>query len=193
MKKKHDSLFKVGGSLLGWPGLIPALKAQIKSAGQPILLLFGGGVMVDLLRDWDSEYHFGGNASHWLAIDALDLIARAMASATPDWQLWGEPHPPVGDGVFVIAPATFCRWDASQNPAYCLPESWMATSDSIALRMATAWGIGTLKLFKSIGREVDFEDFGQESWKGLVDPVFGSLVGQPGAPRNIRAVGLMAG
>lgn len=193
MKKNPDSLIKVGGSLLGWPGLFPALKAQIKPLNNRSLLLFGGGVMVDILRDWDNQYHFGEKASHWLAIDALDLIARAMVSAMPDWNLWAEPEPPNEGGIFVIAPATFCRWDANQNPGSCLPESWLATSDSIALRMATVWGIESLTLLKAIGPEFKYENAEEKPWTGFVDPSFGRLAVQPGSPPNIRVTGLIPG
>lgn len=193
MKTKPEFLFKVGGSLLGWPGLIPALEAQIKSVRPPVLVLFGGGVMVDLLRDWDTKYHFGEKSSHWLAIDTLDLIARSMVAAMPGWKLWAESYAPIDTGAYVVAPAAFCKWDACQNPENCLPESWMATSDSIALRMATVWGIESLTLFKSINSGFQVGEAVTKAWDGLVDQVFGGLVEKPGAPRNIRIVGLLPG
>ena len=191
MEVNNYSFMKVGGSLLGWPALIPALEAQIATVRQPVVLLFGGGVMVDLLRDLDRVYCLGEKTSHWIAIDTLDLIARAMVAAMPSWKLWLEVGAPSGNGVFVVAPATFCRWDARQNPVDCLPESWAATSDSIALRMATVWGFESLTLLKATGGMKAVSDSTSESWDGLVDEEFAKLTKKSGAPRFIRLVSLI--
>lgn len=188
---KPETLVKVGGSLIGWDGLVPELRFRLRSMRKPLCLLFGGGVMVDILRDWDKTYQIGEKSSHWLAIEALDLIARAMVACFPDFQLWSEPHPPDSNGLFIISPSRFCRADEVENPLDCLPEHWSATSDSIALRIATVWKIPSLFLCKAIGLPPVANTFQQSPWGDCVDPYFNDLARKKGAPQNIQVLGMM--
>jgi aspartokinase-like uncharacterized kinase len=188
---KPETLVKVGGSLIGWTELVPELRFRVQSMRKPLCLLFGGGVMVDVLRDWDRTYQIGENSSHWLAIEALDLIARTMLECFPDFQLWSECHPPDSEGLFMISPSRFCKADAVANPLDCLPEHWSATSDSIALRMATVWEIPSLVLCKTTVLPTGGNKNQHGPWGDWVDPFFDQLAKKKGAPQDIQVLGMM--
>jgi aspartokinase-like uncharacterized kinase len=187
---KLKRLIKVGGSLLGWPGLVPALRSYIGNSSHPECLVFGGGVAADLVRDWHKAYTFSQSASHWLAIGAMDLVAHAMVEAIPGAIVWSSPLAPNSEGLHIVVPSFFCKADAVQDPNNCLPESWEATSDSIAIRMATVWRIPSLILCKSCGVQGD-SLLSPVGPAGFVDPLFFKLANRQGAPGDIRAVNLL--
>ncbi|MBN9120193.1 MAG: hypothetical protein J0I06_13690, partial [Planctomycetes bacterium] len=80
---------KVGGSLFDHPKLGPGLRRYVESfAPAEVLLVAGGGPAADAVREWDRVHELGEEASHWLALQALD-VTRALLES-----LCGEPTPP---------------------------------------------------------------------------------------------------
>ena len=106
-----------------------------------------------------------------LAIGAMDLVAHAMVEAIPRAIVWSSPLAPNSEGLHIVVPSFFCKADAVQDPNNCLPESWEATSDSIAIRMATVWRIPSLILCKSCGVQGD-SLLSPVGPAGFVDPLF---------------------
>src|SRR5262249_34902973 len=72
---------KVGGSLYDWPDLAGRLQDWL---GQPserrVLLVPGGGVTADVVRDLDQRHALGEERAHWLALHALALNAHFLAA-----------------------------------------------------------------------------------------------------------------
>ena len=58
----------------------------------PFTLIAGGGPAADLIRTMDRIHGLGDEQAHWLAIDALDLNARILASLLPGCVVVDRPE-----------------------------------------------------------------------------------------------------
>jgi aspartokinase-like uncharacterized kinase len=126
---------KVGGSLFDHPRLGAKLCTYLDSlAPSEVVLVPGGGAAAEAVRELDRIHHLGEEASHWLAIAAMDVMGGVLRSLVP--------------GVPVLECLTFARADESRPGA--LPHSWAVTSDSIAARAAVVLGAERLVLLKSV-------------------------------------------
>ncbi|WFN34215.1 uridylate kinase [Methanogenium sp. S4BF] len=120
--KRPDCLVvKAGGSLTGE---IPALYALLASSGRDILIVPGGGLFADTVRQSGAE----GTPAHWMAVCAMEQTAWlwVAAGACP---VDGVQDPV--QGVAVLLPYRVMR---EADP---LPHSWDVTSDSIAAWVAS--------------------------------------------------------
>src|SRR5919201_5329298 len=70
---------KVGGSLFDWPVLGQRLELWLKTL-EPmrVLLVPGGGITVDVVRNLDQCQSLGGESAHWLALRGLTLNAYLL-------------------------------------------------------------------------------------------------------------------
>ena len=172
---------KVGGSLFDWPDLDCRLTKWLATfSPAQILLVPGGGAIVDVVRDLDRRHGLGEEAAHWLALHAMTLNAYFLASildslkatVVSDFQECGLAWEREGLPVLDVFP--FCR--AEDNHSDHLPHTWSTTSDSIAARVAIRLDAQRLILLKS--REVPKGDEWMNPAAGLVDPIFASLIRQ---------------
>ena len=183
-------IVKVGGSLLDWPDLRPRLGEFLRtlqvSARRPVLIVGGGGA-ADAVRKMDRTHGLGEDASHRLAVRALDLTARVVESLDYDRYIVVETladclEPPNGR-VPILAPRRFLEEVDALGPDP-LRRSWAVTSDSIAARVARGLGSNELILLKSAdGPENLSAD--QAALLGLVDQEF------PNVGREIAVVSLL--
>jgi uridylate kinase len=143
-KVRGPLVAKFGGSLLARPGWPRALRSFVASAptGRMIVVVGGGGI-VDGVRAMDQASSLPAASAHWLAIDALGLTARIVAESlglplvdTPT----AVEHPMVLDTP---------GWLRQAGRADRLPVGWHVTSDSLAALVATELR-GTLVLLKSV-------------------------------------------
>jgi aspartokinase-like uncharacterized kinase len=167
---------KVGGSLLArsdWPADLAALIAGLP---RPLILVIGGGAVVDGLRTLDAACPQPPERMHTLAIDAMRLTARLVADAVR-FPLVADP--PTSDAVAVLDAPSWLdahpRWHTE------LPAGWHVTSDSIAAVIAAALG-GDLMLAKSIAPPCGDGDLATLAAAGWVDPHF------PIAARAVDAI-----
>src|SRR4051794_38943363 len=85
----RPTVIKVGGSLLEWPELPRRLAGFLndRRAGDlstsHCILIAGGGTIVNQIRTLDRIHGLGDERAHRLAIHALDLSARILASLLP--------------------------------------------------------------------------------------------------------------
>ena len=80
---------KVGGSLFDLPGLGSRLVSWLETLPHSeVLLVAGGGVAADVVRQLDRCHGLGEETSHWLALRALSLTAHLLASLL-------QPHRPI--------------------------------------------------------------------------------------------------
>jgi aspartokinase-like uncharacterized kinase len=178
---KQMIVAKVGGSLFDWPELGSRLTQWLATfSPAQILLVPGGGAIVDVVRDLDRRHAMGEEAAHWLALHAMTLNAHFLASildslkaiVVSDFQqcrlTWARERLPVLD-VF-----PFCR--ADDNHSDHLPHTWSTTSDSIAARVAIRLNATKLIILKS--GEVPKGDEWMHPAAGFVDSVFASLFRQ---------------
>ncbi len=134
-----DAVIKVGGSLGRGTGL-PELGARLAELGRRhgLLVVPGGGVFADAVREQDKRFGLRAGTAHWMAILAMDQYGHLLADLMPGCALartLGEARKrPAGEGVTVLLPSELLR------RADALPHSWSVTSDSIA-----AWLTGQVE------------------------------------------------
>jgi aspartokinase-like uncharacterized kinase len=181
-------VLKVGGSLLDWPGLPRALSNLLDTLeSDRLVLVAGGGQIVEVLRQLDRIHQVGEERSHELALRAMDLTARVLASILPGAIVVDQIDalgPAWLRGEYpILAPRRFLDADdrTSGSP---LPHHWDVTSDSIAARLADRLGASELLLLKSTDTPPGISRQ-QAADLGLVDPSF------PGISRSISRVVMM--
>jgi aspartokinase-like uncharacterized kinase len=169
---------KVGGSLLDWPRFPDALSAYIDShRPDRVLLIVGGGAVVDLLRRLDSVHAIGEKRAHVLALRALELTARLAETLVPGLQVVERPEQVRKAWEARVVPVLSpCWWmeNVDRQASDPLPEDWGTTTDSIAARIARDLPADALVLLKSQwpgGTSLDRSD---ASRSGFVDPFFPS-------------------
>jgi aspartokinase-like uncharacterized kinase len=153
-------VLKLGGSLLSWAGLREAFREwRVRFPSERDLLIIGGGPAADWVREMDQVHQLGNDASHQLAIQAMQLNAELAR------QLWPEAERCDRLQDLGCAPLTiFFPWpslcDEEQSRwGEVLPHSWDVTSDSIAAWVARAIGARELVLVKSTSPgDADFVD-----------------------------------
>ena len=158
-KKGEKALVvKIGGSLLARaPDLIPVLKAS----RQPLLIVPGGGIFADAVR----QANVDDDSAHWMAIAAMEQYGWLLSSG----------------GVPVTAQLTIPSSTTVYLPYTCLreidplPHTWDITSDSIAAWVAGALHVDLLLLKSTDGIAGDdgLQERVSESMKtDVVDPFF---------------------
>lgn len=137
-------IVKLGGSLLtlpGWPAMLAGLVHR-RSATRRVLLVVGGGAIIDGLRVIDAAAPLADATTHGLAIDLLGSTARLVADAV------GLPVvlEPVDEPVAAI---DVPRWLGTRGRLAGLPVGWHVTTDSIAALVAAELA-GDLLLAKRV-------------------------------------------
>ncbi|RPI29662.1 MAG: amino acid kinase, partial [Actinomycetota bacterium] len=127
-----DAVVKVGGRLghdEGLRGLCLCL-GELGSRHR-LLIVPGGGVFADAVRDCDARFGLGADAAHWMAILAMDQYGLLLADLTPGAEAVrtldrARSRLAEEGGVVVLLPSEPLR------RADALPHSWSVTSDAIA-------------------------------------------------------------
>ncbi len=171
------NIVKVGGSVLTLNDLPQRLQRVLDQLDGPSALVVGGGAAADAVRDWSSTFALDEPTAHWLAVDSLTLTARLVcellnrstASSAAVTYTWRESCAAVERGqIPILNPRSFLdaltdtRTVNEQEPP-CLPQSWSATSDSIAAAIAVRWQADQLVLLKSVGPPDAVKDHAREA------------------------------
>lgn len=168
-------VIKVGGSLLGWSGLPGRISAYLRSlSSREVVLVAGGGMVGDFLRELDSVHAIGQKRSHVLALHALDLTAHILSALVPGTAVIERPAEIrrvwESGTIPVLAPRWFME-NIDRSNREPLPETWETTTDSIAARLASHLEAEGLVLLKSTWPE-GLSSCAEASRLGFVDPVF---------------------
>jgi 5-(aminomethyl)-3-furanmethanol phosphate kinase len=169
-------VIKVGGSLLNRPDLSERLGSYLAShVDKRFVLVVGGGVMADHLRDLDRIHSLGEPRSHALALEILKVTPRLLASLIPSTRVahslsdlaktWSACHTPI------LSPRRLLCADELLSHGNALPQTWSVTTDSISARLAILLGAESLILLKS-GVEPPALSIRTSSILGLTDPIF---------------------
>ncbi|HII00989.1 TPA: amino acid kinase [Methanosarcinaceae archaeon] len=103
-----------------------------------ILIVPGGGIFADAVREADRTFGLGADASHWMAVLGMEqyaccLLDKSRAAATYSIK---SPDP----GVSILFPYGLLK---TKDP---LPHSWDVTSDTIAAWVAQQTGACFVKV-----------------------------------------------
>jgi 5-(aminomethyl)-3-furanmethanol phosphate kinase len=116
-------VLKIGGSLFD---SATELLRSVAAGRHDILIVSGGGIFADLVRDISYEEDVSDNAAHWMALLAMDQYGYFLSDGT------GIPLADTikGKGTRIALAYEILRKDDA------LPHSWDVTSDTIAAWMA---------------------------------------------------------
>lgn len=183
---------KLGGSLLQLENLRDQFETWMARQEPMInLLVVGGGVWVEALRECSRLHHFTEEQSHWLAIELMEATGRVAAEILGGLPLVAEATTSAlcrgGERTQVLQLGNWLKSSEPQEPGQRLLHSWSVTSDSIAARFASVCGAQELVLLKS--RPATSASWEELASEGYVDASFPSLVG---SVIRCRAVTLVA-
>jgi 5-(aminomethyl)-3-furanmethanol phosphate kinase len=139
------TVVKIGGGLAreGGDDALRALCAAIGELGtrHRLLVVPGGGELADAVRALDRRLGLGDEASHRMAILAMEQFGWVLSELIPGAVRSGGLA--TVDGVAVLLPAALLAGAP-------LPASWEVTSDSIAAWVAGEAGAQRLVLVKPV-------------------------------------------
>lgn len=156
---------KLGGSLLTRPRWPDELELLVSGLQCPLLLIVGGGAVVDGLRAIDAAAARPPALMHRLAIEAMRLTGAIVA------QSLRLPIVTTTDGAHAAAILDVADWLATHTAATRLPENWTVTSDSLAAVVAATVDADLL-LVKSIPPPAAAHDLEALATAGWVDAAF---------------------
>lgn len=138
---------KIGGSLLGSPELERWLGLFAKFSDGNIIIVPGGGVFADAVRDAQKVSKISDACAHKLAVLAMDQFGLLLANMNPDLAV-ARTEMEIDERTWqhrciVWLPSQMVLADDS------IPKSWDVTSDSIAAWLAEKVDAQQLVLVKS--------------------------------------------
>lgn len=162
---------KIGGKLLHTQDLGPRLTRFLATLKEPdILLVPGGGQVVNEIRELDRLHRLGEEKSHWLALQGMALTARILGALLPRAAVVENLEMPASGGVAILDAYAWCR-----RAPNALPATWELTSDSIAAAAAIQVNATQLILLKSATLPPGMS-WRAASDRGFVDPLFPQLI-----------------
>jgi len=162
--KLGGSVAKTGG-LTGWLAALDAMRGEV-------VVVPGGGVFADAVRDAQPGFGFSDRAAHHMAILAMEQYALALADRLPrlrPCRTIDEMRRAASAGHPAIwLPTTLALADPT------IAQSWDVTADSLAAWLARRLGAGRLVLVKSVAapRPLDIDALAA---RGMVDKAFPSF------------------
>ena len=143
------TVIKVGGSI-GQNRKLADLMLRLSELGarHKILVVPGGGAFSNAIREYDRRFGLDRNASHWMAILAMDQFGHLISSLMPDSELvqgLADARRVLTTRRVPVLLTYNLLFQADE-----LPRSWDVTSDSIAAWVAGLSGAGQLILMKSV-------------------------------------------
>jgi aspartokinase-like uncharacterized kinase len=168
---------KLGGSLLDSPRLRDWLDALAACRGAAVVVA-GGGPFADAVREAQRRRPFADSAAHRMAILGMEQFAFMLAALQPALQPAASPAEIAAlrragqTPVWLPGRMTFGAAD--------IPESWDVTSDSLAVWLAGALGIGRVLLVKSARLPAEAADATALAEAGIIDPLMPAFLRRTG-------------
>lgn len=167
-------IVKIGGSLLGSPELERWLAIFAKFSDGNIIIVPGGGVFADAVRDAQKLSKISDACAHRLAVLAMDQYGLLLANmnpllATARTQLEIDERTWQHRGI-VWLPSHMVLSDDS------IPQSWDVTSDSIAAWLAQKLNAQHLILVKSDKPNTPELSLQVMTQSGVIDEAFSDFV-----------------
>ncbi|MFW5432650.1 MAG: uridylate kinase [Methylophilaceae bacterium] len=175
-KKKGKTVWvvKIGGSLLGSPELERWLGLFAKFSDGNIIIVPGGGVFADAVRDAQKVSKISEACAHKLAVLAMDQFGLLLANMNPDLAV-ARTEMEMDERTWQHRCTV---WLPSQMvlAGDSIPKSWDVTSDSIAAWLAGKVNAQQLVLVKSDKPEGSELSLKMMSESGVVDQAFSDFV-----------------
>jgi aspartokinase-like uncharacterized kinase len=166
-------VIKLGGSLLGSPALKDWLDVLVKFGDGKVVVVPGGGLFADAVREAQSKTGIDDKTAHQMAVMAMDQYATLMAGLNPALAIASSELEIAETGwqhrAILWKPSTMVLADEN------LPTSWDLTSDSLAAWLADKLNAEHLLIVKSaeIQAQSGISDLIAEQ---IVDPSFSKYV-----------------
>ncbi|MFB0544714.1 MAG: amino acid kinase [Asgard group archaeon] len=152
--RKRFIVLKIGGSLLNY---FEELKIFCKTLSKisetaKVLVVPGGGIFANTIRDLQKKIKFSDDTAHWMALLAMDTYAFLLKDMIEGSKIiYTLEETPSRDKPVILAPFNLMKEKDS------LEHSWRVTSDSIAVYVAHQLGAGLLVLVKDVDGIIDTE------------------------------------
>jgi aspartokinase-like uncharacterized kinase len=136
------TVVKVGGGF--GDSALPALCNTLGELGarHPLLVVPGGAVFADAVREADRRFGLSAATAHRMAILGMEQFGWLLSELIPGAERGADPERVSAGRTTVLLPAAL--------PLDPLPASWEVTSDSIAAWVADRAGAGRLVLVKEV-------------------------------------------
>lgn len=170
-------VIKLGGSLAE-TGVAQSILSRLRdSLKSPFVIVPGGGVFADTVRDAQRMHQFSDSAAHHMALLSMHCMARMWVDLVPGYEM-------VEDETSMHA----C-WARRIAPIWCpehmvladaaIPASWDVSSDSLAVWLADRMRATQLLIVKSCEIPIAWKDDAQRLvTAGVVDPAFARACGR---------------
>jgi hypothetical protein len=176
---------KIGGSLLRQPRLKSILKL-VGAARRPIVVVPGGGVFADAVRDAQAAHGFDDATAHRMALLAMHQTGLVLAGLeprlTPAGTLPAIARALASGKVPVWLPLRLSERDRR------IPADWSITSDGLAARLAERLGAPAVLLLKSctVPQGASLAGLARN---GIVDARFAEIVDRAGLAWRVLGAG----
>lgn len=138
---------KIGGSLLGSPELARWLELFVKFSDGKVIIVPGGGLFADAVREAQTQSNISDPVAHKLAVLAMDQFGLLMAGMNPGLA--------TASSELEIAERTWQHRGIVWLPSKMvladdtIPQNWQVTSDSLSAWLANKIGAEQLVMVKS--------------------------------------------
>ena len=148
MQNNQLWVIKLGGSLLGSPALAHWLSLLAKHGNGKVVIVPGGSVFADAVRQAQSLSRMSDGLAHELALLAMDQFGLLLAGMQPDLVTATNELEIAERGwqhrAVVWLPSQMVLADAT------VEQSWRVTSDSLSAWLANKLAADQLLLIKSV-------------------------------------------
>ena len=140
-------IIKIGGSLLGSPELLRWLEVLVKFSKGHVIIVPGGGLFADAVREAQNLTNASDAIAHQLALLAMDQFGLLLAGMN-DGLVTASSELEIAERgwqhrAMVWLPSQMILVDQS------IPQNWQVTSDSLSAWLANKLGAEQLILVKS--------------------------------------------
>lgn len=162
------NVIKLGGSLLEAEKMLVCLN-HILEFNEKIVVVCGGGVFADTVRNAQKKWHFDDIVAHKMAVLAMQQTAMMLQNLNPKFTLEST--------ILNLKNHRFSIWlpDIFDLNVAQISPSWEMTSDSLAAWLATELDAKKLIIVKScdVDSSLNVEEL---TAKGIVDGEFAHFV-----------------
>ncbi len=164
-------VIKLGGSLLSDPYCLKqCLQTIEQKAGDKVVIVPGGGVFADQVRQQQQKWQFDDLTAHQMAIMAMKQTAMLLHSIKPEFKLLDRLS-----ALQVSAAVSIWSPDLYELNSASIAASWDVTSDSLAAWLANQLTAKELILVKSAAL-AEQQNIVQMQQQGLLDKAFARFI-----------------